>query len=309
MSNITKAKQILFNNAVANIPNNPTNVQVAFEELKTVVDSKVAAIAAGSTNYLEIVNGNELAIKALAITDVVVDAVESSIGDYVTSNYTGTELQEGDVVVLTTPGETYIHNGGSAGTTADFTRIAVPNVTDAYIRGLFSAGNGITYTAATGVIAVNLAANSGLAFNAGALEVDVDDVTIERPAGVLKVKADGIGITEINNAVGQVDAEFIKIDALVAGVASGGSIQDALEALDAKAALGTRTAGTVACPVQVANTNFNVTVPATALATQPRAFYINGQYTIPVTVSGTTITFNVSYAVDATDEVEYEFFA
>lgn len=41
--------------------------------------------------------------------------------------YSGMDnMQEGDILILTVDNETYIHNGGTAGTAADFTRLATP---------------------------------------------------------------------------------------------------------------------------------------------------------------------------------------
>jgi hypothetical protein len=85
-------------------------------------------IASGSSTYLGFDPDSwELSVKNLLITDVTVDAVELSIGDYVSTNYTvGNEHQEGDIIILTNAtggSQTWIHNGGTAGTTADFTQI------------------------------------------------------------------------------------------------------------------------------------------------------------------------------------------
>lgn len=108
-------------------------------------------VAAGSSDYLAIVNG-ELSIKALAITNVTVDATETSIANFVTANYTGSEFQEGDVVILTAASDganRYIHNGGTAGTTADFT--VLDNVlSSSEVRGYLSASDGISYNSGTG---------------------------------------------------------------------------------------------------------------------------------------------------------------
>lgn len=84
----------------------------------------------GSENYLGYDNTTgELSISALAITDVTVDTVETSLVDWViTSGYptAPNNLEEGDILILTAPTdgtETFIQNGGTAGTTADFTLI------------------------------------------------------------------------------------------------------------------------------------------------------------------------------------------
>lgn len=137
-------------------------------------------IAAGSADYLGI-DGQELSIKALAITDVVVNGVETSLANFVTNNYSlGTEFQEGDVIILTAVTDAslmrWIHNGGSAGTIADFT--ALDNVlTASEVRGYLSGASGVTYNSGTGEISA-----------------DVDDSTIQVGVGGLEVK--DLGVTQ-----------------------------------------------------------------------------------------------------------------
>jgi len=140
------------------------------------------SIAPGSSQYLGYNNTTgELSVSALAITDVTVDSVAVSIGDWVdtTGNYTGDELQEGDVLILTNAidgTETWIHNGGTAGTVADFTQIQAPQLDDAYIRSLLSGGDGIDYDNTTGEISVD--AGTGLDFSGGLLVLADTAVTL-----------------------------------------------------------------------------------------------------------------------------------
>lgn len=130
-------------------------------------------IAAGSQNYLEYNSATrEISVKNLLITDVTVDTVSATMAAWITANYTGTEFEEGDLVVLTVPDnkESWINNGGVLGTIADWTNISA-NIDDAYIRSLISAGPGITYNSATGQISVALssASNNALSFSGGEL--------------------------------------------------------------------------------------------------------------------------------------------
>ena len=152
--------------------------------------SAVVAIAQDSANYAELVTVNgqkQLKLKPLTITDVAVDTVATSLSGWVSANYTnGDEKQEGDIIVLTAVSgraETWIHNGGAAGTVADFTEIEGADVTDAEIRGALSASNGIDYNSATGAFTADqgeirgfFAAGSGLAYDApnGTFSLDVD---------------------------------------------------------------------------------------------------------------------------------------
>ena len=82
------------------------------------------SIAAGSSSYMSYDDATrELSVSNLLITDVTVDIVQTSIANYVA---TSPVHQEGDVIILTaaTDGsETWIHNGGITGTTADYTQI------------------------------------------------------------------------------------------------------------------------------------------------------------------------------------------
>jgi hypothetical protein len=132
-------------------------------------------IASGSANFLTL-SGRELSVSQLLITDVTVDGSAADIAAYVASNYTvGDEHQEGDVIILTTPNETWIHNGGSAGTVGDFTQVQHPNLSDAYIYGLFSSGNaGIVYDGSgTFTLTLDPAGANDLAINGNGLFLDV----------------------------------------------------------------------------------------------------------------------------------------
>jgi hypothetical protein len=116
-------------------------------------------VSASSGNYLNYDSDTGLfSITALAITDVTVDSFETVSSDaYFGANYTGSEFQEGDTVVLaslTDGAETWMHNGGSAGTIADFVKIQSPNLSDGYIRSLVSATSPLTYEASTGVFSI-----------------------------------------------------------------------------------------------------------------------------------------------------------
>ena len=150
----------------------------------------VVGIAADSANYAELVTVNgekKLKLKPLTITDVSVDTSATSLSAWVTANYSnGDEKQEGDIIVLTAVSgraQTFIHNGGTAGTTADFAEIEGADVTDAEVRGALSASNGIDFNASTGVFTADqgeirgfFAAGTGLAYDAnnGSFSLDVD---------------------------------------------------------------------------------------------------------------------------------------
>lgn len=141
--------------------------------------NSVVGIADDSANFAEVVTVNgkkQLRLKPLTITDVAVDTVATSISNWVSVHYTqGVEKQEGDIIILTgVPGraQTWIHNGGAAGTDADFTEIEGQNVSDAEVRAAISASSGIDYNSATGELTADqaeirgfFAAGSGLSYS------------------------------------------------------------------------------------------------------------------------------------------------
>lgn len=156
--------------------------------------NSVVGIASDSTNYAELVTEGgdlKLKLKPLTITDVSVDTSAASLSAWVTANYSnGDEKQEGDIIVLTAVSgraQTFIHNGGTAGTTADFAEIEGADVTDAEVRGALSASSGIDYNASTGVFTADqgeirgfFAAGTGLSYDSSngtySLNVDSDGI-------------------------------------------------------------------------------------------------------------------------------------
>lgn len=95
-------------------------------------------IASASSAYLEFDTATrELSVSGLTISDVEVDNVETSLAAWVAAHYTGTEYQMGDILILTnTPQpESWIHNGGIAGTIADWTQLStIPSNYDSTFR-------------------------------------------------------------------------------------------------------------------------------------------------------------------------------
>jgi len=179
----------------------------------------VVGIATDSANYAELVTVNgekQLKLKPLTITDVSVDTTQTSIANWVSANYTnGDEKQEGDIIILTAVSgraQSWIHNGGSAGTTADFTEIEGQDVSDAEVRAALSASAGIDYNSATGEFTADqaeirgfFAAGSGLSYSSSngtfALNVDSDGIaegasnlyfTDARARGAISVSGNGI---------------------------------------------------------------------------------------------------------------------
>lgn len=129
----------------------------------------VAGLHSDSANYAELVTVGgvkQLKIKPLTITDVSVDTTAATLNAWISANYSvGNEKQEGDVIVLTATGstrpESFIHNGGSAGTAADWTAIQGSDVQASEVRGFLSAGTGISYNSSSGAISANAAGIRG----------------------------------------------------------------------------------------------------------------------------------------------------
>ena len=188
--------------------------------------NSVVGIASDSANYAELVTEGgdlKLKLKPLTITDVSVDTSAASLSAWVTANYSnGDEKQEGDIIVLTAVSgraQTFIHNGGTAGTDADFAEIEGADVTEAEVRSALSASAGIDFNSATGEFTADqgeirgfFAAGSGLAYDASngtySLNVDTDGIsegasnlyfTDARARGAVSVSGDGISY---NSATG-----------------------------------------------------------------------------------------------------------
>lgn len=147
-------------------------------------------IHSDSANYLEVVADggvNKLKVKPLTVTDVTVNSSQSSLANFVSNVYTGSNFQEGDIVFLTatSPIESYIHNGGTAGNADDWELIN-SGLSDAQIRAKFSASAGVNYNSSTGEITADQAeikaffsAGTGLAYSDGEFELSAtsDQIT------------------------------------------------------------------------------------------------------------------------------------
>jgi len=181
--------------------------------------NSVVGIAADSANYAELVTVNgekQLKLKPLTITDVSVDTSATSLSGWITANYSnGDEKQEGDIIVLTAVSgraQTFIHNGGTAGTDADWAEIEGADVSDAEVRAALSASSGVSYNSATGEFTANqgqirgfFAAGSGLSYDDAngtfSLNVDSDGIaegtsnlyfTDARAQGAISVSGAGL---------------------------------------------------------------------------------------------------------------------
>lgn len=109
-------------------------------------------IASDSTDYLSI-SGHELSIKQMAIGSVTVDETSADLSAWITaSGYDGSQLQEGDILVLTASAngqKTYIHKDSTVGDATDFVAL-FDELTAAEVRGYFTDGEGTSYDATDG---------------------------------------------------------------------------------------------------------------------------------------------------------------
>ena len=198
-----------------------SNLKDALQELELAAESNQLEVAAGSTAFLSI-NQNEISISSLAITDVTVDSTHGTLSAYLTANPSH-GLEAGDVLVLANASNSldrsFIHNGGSdVDDENNFTKLQT-DITPANVRGYFSGGDGLTYDSAT-----------------GDFDVNVDDDTLEIHADALRIKAAGVGFTEMDfgTDAGQVDAGDLPLNSYSwARITNPQSVEDALQKLDA----------------------------------------------------------------------------
>ena len=150
--------------------------------------NSVVAIHSDSSQYAEIVTDGgqkKLKIKPLTIGRTLVDTTQTSLANWLAANYSnGNEYQESDIIILTnvsgsTRPDTFIHNGGTAGSAADWTEIQGADVQAAEVRAFLSASAGVNYDASTGAITADqseirgfFSAGSGLSYSAGAFSLN-----------------------------------------------------------------------------------------------------------------------------------------
>ncbi len=143
---------------ITNLPQATANgMPVRYEE--HLLKQDIMTVAAGSTSFLSINPAtSQISMSALAITAVTVDTTHATIAAFVAAEYTaGNEHQQGDLIVLTAATDfaqrNWIHNGGSAGTVDDFTRIQ-GDLVAADIRAMLSASGVLRYDPGTGVTSI-----------------------------------------------------------------------------------------------------------------------------------------------------------
>jgi len=126
--------------------------------------SYISSIAAGSSNYLSVTNG-ELSVSNLLVTDVKVNTTDSTLSAYITNSASGDNLGTGDIVILTAPSANlmYIVKSGTGSQSSDYEEIQ-SSLTAAEIVALLTGGTGIS-VASDGTIAIDFT------------EFDTDNIT------------------------------------------------------------------------------------------------------------------------------------
>ena len=114
-------------------------------------------IEAASAAYMEIVDGYKIKVKQLLISDVEVDETYGSLASYIAG--VSPSKQQGDVVILNAAIDnqerSWIKTGAASQGVDGYTRLQTDyNVSS--IRAMFSAGQYMTYSAATGQFSVDL---------------------------------------------------------------------------------------------------------------------------------------------------------
>lgn len=119
----------------------------------------IMTVAPGSTSFLSIDPvTSQISISNVAITKVHVDTTSVDMDAFITAEYSvGNEFQEGDLIILTqstsTQARNWVHNGGTAGTIADFTRVQADLVA-ADVRSFFGATAPLAFDSGTGKYSV-----------------------------------------------------------------------------------------------------------------------------------------------------------
>lgn len=177
--------------------------------------NSVVGIHADSANYAEIVTVSgekKLKLKPLTIVDVSVDTSAASHAAWLSANYSaGTEFQEGDVIILTGTGttrpESFIHNGGSAGTAADWTLIEGADVQASEVRGFLSGSSGIDYNSSTGAITADqseirgfFSAGTGLAYSGGAFSLNASTDNVSEGSNLYYTDARARGAISVSDS-------------------------------------------------------------------------------------------------------------
>ena len=213
-----------------------TTVKAALQALETEAEANNLTVAAGSSSLLSI-SGNEISVSSLLLTSVTVNTAATDLADYITDNaseFAG--LEEGDILIMTGATDqtkrSYIHNGGTAGTSADMTRMQVDLNVNTIRAMLAGTANEIDYNSTTGVFSFNASAAENIAptshsFTAVSSPSSLQDF-MEKADVLLAGLAAGTGFS-----AGAVDTAAIADDAIEADALSSSCVTSAAIATNA----------------------------------------------------------------------------
>lgn len=106
-------------------------------------------VAANSADYITYNAGTrEISVTELLRVEPFV-STENTLANFLANDAQAADIEKGDIV-YTGDGNAYQHLGTSAGNATDYRSINRPQLEDSYIRGLFSANNGVAYNNSTG---------------------------------------------------------------------------------------------------------------------------------------------------------------
>lgn len=191
------------------------------------------SVADGSSSYISI-DSDEISVTNLLISSVTVDTTWTTLADWVTNEYAGSTLEEGDVLVLSLATDqqqrTWIHNGGSVGDSSDFTRLQC-DLSETVIRAMFEAGTGISYNSSTGVISCD-ATSSEISDGNSYTNISGSDVAALL-ASIDSVIGGALGdITNLQTLSGVADGSTDLGDFSGSTIDSGSTIKEALQDLE-----------------------------------------------------------------------------
>ena len=160
-----------------------TTIKNALSQLELKAEAAQLTVASGSSSLLSI-SGNEISVSNLLISSVTVDETQTSLANYITNESTDFQaMGEGDILILsnTALNEVYIHNGStSAGSNVASSMTAVQlDLNTATVKGLFSAGAGLTYSDGVYSIGNDQIKDSMLDFGTGADQINAGDIPLE----------------------------------------------------------------------------------------------------------------------------------
>lgn len=157
-----------------------STVKAALQALENEAEANNLTVHSGSSSLLSI-SGNEISVSNLLVSSVTVDDTQTSLANYITNESSDfAAMGEGDILILsnTALNEVYIHNGGSAGNANDMTAVQL-DLNATTVKGLFSAGAGLTYSNGVFSVGADQIKDTMIDFGTGATQINSGDIPLE----------------------------------------------------------------------------------------------------------------------------------